>query len=202
MSDRASQVVDEGLPLGISKSYRALADQGDVPRTTLQHSARGRRSLEDKARSQRYLTVPEEKALVDFCAQQDALGRPIRVKYVPSIAFSLACQRSSADRPKRPPGKNWAQLFQKRRVSALRASKSAALDWNRIDIYDKVVSWFDMIGRSCKTPRSCRRMYTTWTRLASCFPNLTLSRCSFVRVANEAIEVRVSSEQQSLPLNV
>ncbi len=94
----------------------------------------------------------KRKALIDFCAQQDALGRPIRIEYVPSIAFSLACQRTPADRPIKSPGKNWAQLFQKRHAGAIRASKSGALDWNRFGIYDKVNSWFDVIGKVLQDP--------------------------------------------------
>ena len=90
MPDRASEVLVEGLPPFMTKSFRALADHGDVPCTTLQHRARGRKSLQDKARSQQYLDISEEKALVNFLVQQDALGRPVRIKYVPSIAFSIA----------------------------------------------------------------------------------------------------------------
>ena len=81
MRDRASQVLAQGCPAGVPNSFRALADHGDVPRTTLQHRARGRRSLQDKAQSQQYLRTWEEKALVRFLIQQDALGRPVRIKY-------------------------------------------------------------------------------------------------------------------------
>jgi hypothetical protein len=94
--DKASQVLAQGVPPGVPKSFRTLADHGDVPRTTLQHRARGRRSKEEKARSQHYLYPWEAKALVRFLVQQDALGRPVRIKYIPSIAFSLA-------RRQRPP---------------------------------------------------------------------------------------------------
>lgn len=79
MPDRASQVLAQGLPPGVPKSFRTLADHGDVPRTTLQHRARGRRSLEDKAQSQQYLYASEEKALVKFFIQQDTLGRSVRI---------------------------------------------------------------------------------------------------------------------------
>jgi hypothetical protein len=89
----------------------------------------------------------EVKALVRFLVQQDALGRPVRIKYIPSIAFSLARrQRPLADRPSKPPNKNWPQFFYKRHPE-LRASKNGALDWNRYDIYDKVVHWFEVIGK-------------------------------------------------------
>ena len=83
--------------------------------------------------------------------QQDALGRPVRVKYIRSIAFSLARQRPVADRPSKPPNKNWPQSFYKRHPE-LRASKNGALDWNRYDIYDKVVHWFEVIGKVLRDP--------------------------------------------------
>jgi hypothetical protein len=34
--DKASQVLAQGVPAGMPKSFRALADHGDVPCTTLQ----------------------------------------------------------------------------------------------------------------------------------------------------------------------
>jgi len=49
--DRASQVLVQGVLPGIPTSYRALADHSDVPRSTLHHRARGRRSVEEKAQS-------------------------------------------------------------------------------------------------------------------------------------------------------
>jgi hypothetical protein len=151
MSDRASQVLAQGVPPGVPKSFRALADHGDVPRTTLQHRARGRRSIEEKAQSQHYLYPWEEKALVKFLAQQDALGRFVRIKYARSIAFSLACQRPPTDRPSKSPGRNWPQLFYKRHPE-LKASKNGAMDWNRYDIYDKVIHWFEVIGKVLQDP--------------------------------------------------
>jgi hypothetical protein len=50
--DRASQVLAQGVPPGVPNSYRALADHGNVPRSTLYYRARGRRSVEEKAQSQ------------------------------------------------------------------------------------------------------------------------------------------------------
>ncbi|KAF2228464.1 hypothetical protein EV356DRAFT_436515, partial [Viridothelium virens] len=88
--DRASQLLAQGVPHGLPKSYRALADHGDVPRTTLQYHARGRRSKEEKAQSQLYLFPWEEKALVEFLVHQDALGHSVQVKHLCSIAFGLA----------------------------------------------------------------------------------------------------------------
>ena len=48
--DRASQVLAQGVPPGVPKSYRALADHGNVPHSTIHHRARGRPSMEEKAR--------------------------------------------------------------------------------------------------------------------------------------------------------
>ena len=47
--DRASRVLVQGVPLSVPKSYRALADYGNVPYSTLHHRARGRFSREEKA---------------------------------------------------------------------------------------------------------------------------------------------------------
>ena len=144
--DKPSQVLTQGLPEGVRKSFRALADHSDVPRTTLQHRARGRQSREEKAQSQHYLYQWEAKALVKFLVQQDALGRSVRIKYLRPIAFGLARQRPPKDRSSKSPSKNWPQSFYKRHPE-LRASKSGALDWNRYDIYEKVVHWFEVIGK-------------------------------------------------------
>jgi hypothetical protein len=104
--DRASQVLAQGVPPDMPKSYRALADHGNVPRSTLHHRARGRRSIEEKAQSQQYLTPWEEDVVVKFLLQMSELGHPVRIKFVPSIAFSVTCQRPAADRPPKPPGRN------------------------------------------------------------------------------------------------
>ena len=63
--DRASQVLAQALPPDGPRTYAALAEQGDVPLSTL-HRAHGRRSKEQKAQSQQYLTPSEEKALYKF----------------------------------------------------------------------------------------------------------------------------------------
>lgn len=67
--DRASQVLAQGVPPSVPKSYRALADHRKVPHTTLHHRAKGQRSIEEKAKSQEYLNPYEDKAVVDFLLQ-------------------------------------------------------------------------------------------------------------------------------------
>jgi hypothetical protein len=77
--DRASQALAQGLPASVPRSFRAIADHTDVPRSTLHARARGRRSIEAKAQSQQYLTPFEEKAMVDFVLQMSDLGTPVRI---------------------------------------------------------------------------------------------------------------------------
>jgi hypothetical protein len=145
--DKATQVLIQGVPPGVPSSYRALADHGKVPRSTLHHRAQGRRSIEEKALSQQYLTPCEAKAVVDFLLQIANLGQPMRMKYIPSIAFSTTRQRPLSDRSPQPPGKNWAKAFETR-YPQLKVRRVKALDWNRHkkNIYKKITHWFEVIG--------------------------------------------------------
>jgi hypothetical protein len=72
--DKASRVLAQSVLPGLSNSYRAFADRGEVPHTSLHHRAHGRRSIEEKAQSQQYLTPYEEHALVHFLLQMSDLG--------------------------------------------------------------------------------------------------------------------------------
>ncbi|KAI1560950.1 DDE-1 domain containing protein [Pyrenophora tritici-repentis] len=72
----------------------------------------GRRSRAEQAQRQQYLTREEEKALVKFLLLMSSLGQPVRVKYLRSLAFSIARQRSTNESIKRP-GKNWPRAFEK-----------------------------------------------------------------------------------------
>ncbi len=40
------------------------------------------------------------------------LGSPIRIKFPPSLAFSITRQRSTSNRAVKPSGKNWAQALE------------------------------------------------------------------------------------------
>ena len=79
------------------------------------------------------------------------LGTPIRIKYIPSIAFTVACGRPEPDRPLRPPGKNWAKSLEKRHPE-IKARKVKALDWDRHEknIFTKIEYWFELIGKELK----------------------------------------------------
>jgi hypothetical protein len=54
--DKASRALVEGVPPGVPFSFRALADHREVPHSTAHHRSQGRRSLEEKAQDQQYLT--------------------------------------------------------------------------------------------------------------------------------------------------
>ena len=109
------------------KSYRALAGHGNVPRATLHHRARGRPSREEKAQGQQYLKPYEEDVVVKYLLQMSNLGQPRRMEFVPSIAFSVTRQRRTADRPLKPPGRNWTKALENRHLE-LTARIVSALD--------------------------------------------------------------------------
>jgi hypothetical protein len=97
LMDKASRVLANGLPSAVPTSYRALADHGEVPRSTLHARAQGRRSIEEKAQSQQYLSPWEEDALVKFLLQMSDLGQPVRIKFIPFLAFCVARDPSKPD---------------------------------------------------------------------------------------------------------
>lgn len=64
---------------------------------------------------------------MDFVLQVSDLGTPVRIKYIPSIAFSVTRSRPESDRPLKPPSKNWAKSLERRRPR-LKAKKVKALN--------------------------------------------------------------------------
>ena len=81
------------------------------------------------------------------------LGNPVRIKCESSLAFSIARQRSTKNTAIKPPGKNWAQGFQKRHPS-LKSRRVRAMDWKRHEnnIYDKIIYWFKVIENVLQDP--------------------------------------------------
>lgn len=151
--DKASRVLSQGVPPSIPHSYQALADHGNVPKSTLHRRTHGQRSIKEKAQSQQYLTVYEEDALAKFILQLADLRQPVRIKFLPSLAFYLARHRIESSRPSKPPGKNQAKAFQDRHPE-VRARTVKALDQNRHEknIYNKVTQWFDVVKRVLRNP--------------------------------------------------
>jgi hypothetical protein len=70
--------------------------------------------------------------VVDFILQISDHGTPVRIKFIPSIAFSVTRHRLEEDRPVKPPGKNWAKAFESRHAE-LQARTAKALNWKRHD---------------------------------------------------------------------
>jgi hypothetical protein len=66
------------------------------------------------------------------------------MKYLPAIAFSATRYRPKADRPLKPLHINWVKPFERRRPEIV-GKKNRLQDWNRYNIYDKVVEWFEVI---------------------------------------------------------
>ncbi|PQE18246.1 transposase tan1 [Rutstroemia sp. NJR-2017a BBW] len=151
--DRASQVLAQGVPPGVPRSYRALADHGNVPHSTLHHRARGRPSMEEKARGQQYLKPYEEDVVVKYLLHMSDLGQPIRMKFIPFIAFRVTHHRPTTDRPLKPPGRNWTKALEKRHPE-LTARRVKALDWNRHEknTYGKIIHWFEVIKDVLQDP--------------------------------------------------
>jgi hypothetical protein len=109
--DRASQALAEVISAGDSASYRAVSEKSSVPHSMLHRRKHGGASIELKAQSQQYLTPDKEKAIVRFLLLMSSLGHPVRIKYIPLLAFSIARRRSTAIKPIKLPGKNWAQVL-------------------------------------------------------------------------------------------
>src|SRR6266480_2553311 len=151
--DAASRALAEGLEPTEPRTYVALSKRHDVPRTTLWNRAHGILSIEEKANRQQYLTPSAEKALVKYLLRMSDNGYPIAVKYLRSLAFIIARQRSTINETINPPGKNWPQAFHKRHPE-LKSKKVKAIDWNRHDrsIYDKITHWFEVIGKELQDP--------------------------------------------------
>jgi Tc5 transposase-like DNA-binding protein len=150
----ASVALSEGLEPNERRTYAALSKRHKVPRTTVWNRAHGRLSITEKAKRQQYLTPAEEKALVKYLLQMSNNGYPVPIKYLCSLAFTIARWRSSTTNEAiKPPGKNWPQAFHKRHPE-LKPRKVKALDWNRHDknIYGKVTYWFEIIGPQLHDP--------------------------------------------------
>jgi hypothetical protein len=151
--DPASQALVQGLRSDVRITYAALSEQSNVPLSTLHHRAQGRLSKQETAQRRQYLTPEEEKAVVNFLLLMCALGQPVRIKFVPSLAFSIVRQRSTSNKPTKPPGKNWARAFEKRHPE-LKARTVRPIDWKRHgnNIHGKITQWFKVIVEVLQDP--------------------------------------------------
>ncbi len=131
MNNHASKDLAEAAPApGECQTYDTRSKRKGVPLSTLYHREHGRPSRKKKAEGQQYLTVLEEKALETFLKLMSDFGYPVRIKFLPSFAYSIARQRSTINTLIKPLSKNWAQAFQKRHPG-LKSRRVRALDWKR-----------------------------------------------------------------------
>jgi len=153
MSDPASKALAEASLPGEPRTYDAISKRSRVPLTTLYYRNHGRRSKEEKAQGQQYLTPSEEKALERYLKLMADLGNPVRIKFLPSLAFSIARQHSTTNKVIKAPSKNWAQAFQKRHP-ALKSRRVRAMAWERHEnnIYYKITHWFEVIREVLQDP--------------------------------------------------
>jgi hypothetical protein len=82
------------------------------------------------------------------------LGNSVPIKFLASLAFIIARQRSITNNEAiKPPNKNWAQGFQKR-YPELKSRRVQAMDWKRYEnnIYDKIIYWFNVIEKVLQDP--------------------------------------------------
>jgi hypothetical protein len=110
----------------VRNTYRTLAEHHDVARSTPYTRVHGRRSNEEKAQSQQYLTPYKEKAVVKFILHLAEFKQRVRIKHIHLLAFSVARQRSTNEPPK-PLGKNWARAFEKHHPE-LKVKRDRVLD--------------------------------------------------------------------------
>ena len=113
MSDRASKALAEASLPEEPRTYDATSKRSEVPLSTLFYRAYRRRSREEKAEGQLYLTPSEGKALEKYLKLMANLGNLVQIKFLPALAFSIARQRSM-NKATKPLGKNWPRGFQKR----------------------------------------------------------------------------------------
>jgi hypothetical protein len=80
------------------------------------------------------------------------LGTPVRIKCLPALAFCIARQRST-NKATKPPGKNWPRGFQKCHP-VLKSRRVRPMAWERHEnnIYNKIVHWFEVIGKVLHDP--------------------------------------------------
>ena len=81
------------------------------------------------------------------------LGRPIRIKFIPFIAFRVTRHQPTTDRPLKPPVRNWTKAREIRHLELI-VRRVKALNWSRHEknTYGKVTHWFEVIGKVSQDP--------------------------------------------------
>lgn len=135
-------------------TWSAKSDSTNIPASTLWHRANGRRSKEEQAQNQQYLTITEEKSLVSHALRSARNGFPVPLKSFCSLAYVIVRRRSSEHHiPTKPPSAGWTRKFFKRNPE-IKPRKSKPIDWKRHDhnIRSKAEEWFSVIGPEIQDP--------------------------------------------------
>lgn len=157
IADLSSTILRDWKDSTDNKTYAACAKSYNVPLSYFWHRVHGRRSRSDAKVDRQYLTPSEEKALRDCVLHKAALGQYVTIKLLRHLAREIVCRRTSTfqaptnDDEIRLPGKNWPQGFYKRHPD-LRPRILKPLEWERHNIYEKVVHWFNVIGKELQNP--------------------------------------------------
>ncbi|KAF2828945.1 hypothetical protein CC86DRAFT_379726 [Ophiobolus disseminans] len=93
--------------------------------------------------------------MVKFLLLMSSLGHPVRIKFLPSLAFSIAHRQSSVTTNNliKPPGKNWPWAFEKRHPE-LKARRVKVMDWkhHKNNMYYKIKERFKVITKVLEDP--------------------------------------------------
>jgi len=111
--DPTSQALAIDLPPDVRDSISVRARHGRVPRSAVHYRSKGRPSRKAKAEGQQYLTPSEEEVLVYFLLRMSAYRSPVRIEYLPWLAFCIAC-RMTINLPIEPPKRKWSQAYHRR----------------------------------------------------------------------------------------
>jgi hypothetical protein len=144
--DPVSRALTQAIPHGVRDTLRGRAEHFGVSRSTLHDRKNGRPSIKAKAEGQQYLTPCEKNAIVRFVLQMAELGQDVRIKHLPSLAFTVA-----TNIPLEAPCNDWPRGFKKRNPD-LMIKRKHALDWKRYNIYEKTEHWFEVIGKVLQSP--------------------------------------------------
>lgn len=85
-TNRASQALAEAFSSDQHKTYSTIAEESNVPHSTLYRHKHEGTSQETKFQRQQYLTIEEDKALVLILLLRSSFGQPVRIKDITTYA--------------------------------------------------------------------------------------------------------------------
>lgn len=127
------------------RSYREIADEYLVSKSTLQCLAAGGTSMSAFNAGKQRLTPEEERVVVDFCLESADRGFPLTHKNVYTAADNILTARLGDDHD--PLGHNWVDNFISRHRDELQMHWSKPLDTQRGNALNptNVKLWFGLV---------------------------------------------------------